>query len=322
MTLETETVLDRRRLRRSVMLWRGGTIAALALAAVAYLAPGDMMKTGFGQHQIARVTFEGTIAESRSQLKMLKEIEESKTVDGVIVYVNSPGGTTSGGEAIYEAIRKIGTKKPVVAQFGTLAASAGYIIGLSADHIVSRGNTITGSIGVIAQWPEVSQLLDKVGVRVNEVKSGPLKAAPSMFEPMNDASRSVMEKMIGDGFQWFLGIVEERRGIKPADIDGLVKGRVFTGREALAVKLVDEIGGEAEAIKWLEEKRGLSKDLKVIDWKPKKASDWSLSASAGEAAGSFAAELAGGIIKSLTSSPLSSSVALDGLLSVWQPSEK
>ncbi len=179
--LETETVLDRRRLRRSVSLWRGAGIAGLALAIGALALGGDQMAALSGQKQIARIAIEGTISEDREQLKMLKQIADAEHVAGVLLYVNSPGGTTTGGEALYEGLREIAKKKPVVAQFGTVAASAGYIVGLATDHIVSRGNTITGSVGVIVQWPEFVQLLDKVGVKMNENKSGPLKASPSPF---------------------------------------------------------------------------------------------------------------------------------------------
>src|SRR5262249_17908931 len=159
--------LDRRRLRRIISGWRLAAILAVAVAIGAVLFSGE--QTGFGRHHIARVAFEGTIMESRDQLKMLQKIKDSDKVDAVLVFVNSPGGTTSGGEAIYEALRDVATKKPVVAQFGTIATSAGYIIGLGCDHIVARGNTITGSVGVIVQWPEVSAMLDKLGVKVNEI---------------------------------------------------------------------------------------------------------------------------------------------------------
>ena len=162
--LETETVLDRRRLRRSLSLWRGLGVAGLALAIGAFVLGGDKLATLSGKKQIARIAIEGTIMESREQLKMLKEIADADHVAGVLLYVNSPGGTTTGGEAIYESLREIGKKKPVVAQFGTVAASAGYIVGLASDHIVARGNTITGSVGVIVQWPEFAQLMEKIGV--------------------------------------------------------------------------------------------------------------------------------------------------------------
>ena len=216
MSLETEAVLDRRRLKRSTSLWRGAAIAAIALAVGAFAFSGGSGLSLSEEHQIARVTIEGMITEDREQLRMLKRIAEAKHVDGVILFVNSPGGTTTGGEALFEALRKISDAKPIVSQFGTVAASAGYIVGLGTDYIVARGNSITGSVGVIMQWPEVSELMAKVGIKMNEIKSGPLKATPSMFQPLDDPGRSLTEKMIKEGQQWFLGLVTTRRGVVTA----------------------------------------------------------------------------------------------------------
>lgn len=321
---ETETILDRRRLRRSISLWRGAGIAALALAAGAVSFSGKTLSKWSGEKQIARVTIEGTITESREQLQMFKDIAESDAVEGVLLFVNSPGGTTTGGEAIYEALREIAKKKPVVGQFGTIAASAGYIAGLGTDHIVARGNTITGSIGVIVQWPEFVQLLDKLGVKINEVKSGVLKAAPSPFEPMTEESKKVIEAMIGDGFKWFIGLVESRRGIKADGIPGLVEGRIFSGREALDVKLVDQIGGEAEAVAWLKDVKKVSKDAKVVDWKPEAAasSGYGLFGGAADGVAYLFGNRAGELARAVLRGRETSGLALDGLLSVWHPSEK
>ena len=267
MSLETEAVLDRRALRRRLGAWRTAAFAGglLALGAVA-LALGA---PGLGErHHIARVTIDGLITEDRQQLLMLQRLAENTNVDAVILSVNSGGGTTTGGEALFESIRAIAKTKPVVAQFGTVAASAAYICGLAADHIVARGNSITGSVGVIFQWPEVSGLLDKVGVKMNEIKSGPLKAVPSLFEPISPAGRQTAELMVAESQVWFLGLVKSRRAIDTAQVPGLEQGRVFSGREALAYKLVDEIGGEPEAVRWLETKRGIGRNLKIIDWRP------------------------------------------------------
>lgn len=320
--LETETVLDRRRLRRSLTLWRGAGIAALALALGVLAFGGDSFWGLTEQKHIARIAIEGTITEDRDQLKMLKEIAEDDKVSGVILYVNSPGGTTTGGEALYEGLRKIAEKKPLVAQFGTVAASAGYIVGLASDHIVARGNTITGSVGVIVQWPELANLLDKIGVKVNEVKSGPLKAAPSPFEPLTDSGRKVAENMVQDGFKWFLGLVEQRRGVKGSDIEGLMDGRIFSGREALAAKLVDEIGGEDEAVKWLKDVKNVDKDAKVLDRKPKAATSYGLWSMASRLTGSVLGGAPGQLAQILARDPSISTLGLDGLVSVWHPSDK
>lgn len=317
MSLDTETILDRRRVRRQLSFWRVLAVIALTLAAGALLVSSE---SGLlDRRQIARVSLEGMITESRDLLKLIDRVGEADNVAGVIVYVNSPGGTTTGGEAIYEALRRLSEKKPVVAQFGTVAASAAYIAGLGTDYIVARGNTITGSIGVIMQWPEISGLLDKIGVKVNEVKSGPLKANPSPFQPMDETGRALAESMIAESHQWFLDLVRTRRQVATNSIPGLEQGRVFSGREALQHKLIDEIGGETEAIRWLEE-RGVEKGLNVVDWKERSGTGWGLGGVAGLArylAGDFVV----GLTALLTRDRTLGAFSLDGLVSVWQPSE-
>src|SRR5215510_9935496 len=276
MALETETVLDRRRLRRRLSVWRGLAVV-VGLFALGLLAFSSADGVGLAERtQIARISLEGIITEDRDQLKLLKKLAEAKHVAAVILFVNSPGGTTTGGEALFEAIRELARSKPVVAQFGTVAASAAYIVGLATDHIVARGNSITGSVGVIFQWAEVSQLLDKLGVKMNEIKSGPLKANPSPFQPLDAEGKATAEQMVAESQKWFVGLVASRRNIDTRNVAGLEQGRIFSGREALSHKLVDEIGGEAEVVKWLEEKRNIPKGLKVQDWKPKRESDWGL----------------------------------------------
>jgi protease-4 len=318
MTAEIDTVLDRRRLRRRLGLWRGLAIAGIVVALIA-IASGDKLAQPFGGKQIARVSIEGTITESRDQLEMLQKAADADNVKAVLVYVNSPGGTTTGGEALFDALRRLAAKKPVVAQFGTVAASAGYIVGLGADYIVSRANTITGSVGVLIQWPEVSGMLDKIGVKMNEIKSGDLKAVPSPFEPLNEEGQKITKSMIDEGFQWFLSLVEQRRHIKAGEIPGLTQGRVFTGREALQLKLVDAIGGEHEAVEWLKSTRKVDKDAKVVDWKPDTSGSWGLFSSARTLIGAlFGSSYLGQVLARDPSLP---TLGLDGLVSVWHPSE-
>lgn len=319
MTLETESVLERRRLRRGLSVWRSVGVMAVALLIGSVVLGSDGL-TDFGQpQQIARVSIEGPITDSRDQLALLKKVAEADYVRGVLLFVNSPGGTTTGGESLYEALRKVAEKKPVVAQFGTMAASAGYIVGLGSDYIVARGNSITGSVGVLVQWPEVDQLLDKIGVKVNTIKSGDLKASPNPFEPLDEKARQVTQDMISESFKWFVSLVEDRRKIKVSEIPGLESGRVFSGREALQHKLIDQIGGETEAIKWLEGK-GVAADLKVVDWKPAPATGgWGFAGAVSGVAHAIFGETGQIISDTLAGSGV---VGLDGLISVWHPSEK
>ena len=287
MTLETEAVLDRRRLRRSLSLWRIGAVVAAALALIAFAVSGqsgdEATPSAFSKkRQIARVTLEGVITENRDQLRLLQQLADAKHVEAVVLYINSPGGTTAGGEALYEAIRKISDKKPVVAQFGTVATSAAYICGLATDQIFARGNTITGSVGVIFQWAEVSELMAKLGVKMNEIKSGPLKATPSPFQPLEE------------------------------------EGRVFSGREAVRFKLADQIGGEAEAVKWLEEERKVQKGLRIVDWRPRRDTAWPLGALAEVTSGGITTAAKDAARAVLEETGLSA-IRLDGLVSVWHP---
>jgi len=322
MTFETEAVLDRRRLRRRLSLWRTLAVVGGFLAA-GFLLFSSAERAGLiEQKQIARITIEGLITDDREQLKLIRKIAESKNVVAVIVFINSPGGTTAGGEALFEALRELAKTKPVVAQFGTVATSAAYIAGLATDQIIARGNTITGSVGVIFQWPEFSGLLEKLGIRVNEIKSGPLKANPSPFQPLDEAGRGAAEKMVAESMRWFVGLVRTRRGIDTAKVEGLEQGRVFSGRDALAHKLIDQIGGEPEVVKYLEDQRGVPKGLKIVDWKVGRDSDWGLLRLATQALARMTGIAAIDELARLMLDDRLASLRLDGMLSIWHGSER
>jgi len=317
MATRADDLIDRRRLRRKLTFWRVATLAVAAMALVAasvWLARGDL--AGTGTAHIAKIRIEGTITEDDELLERLEKVRTSSSVKGVILSIDSPGGTTAGGEAIFEAVRKLAADKPVVAQVGTLAASAGYMIASAADHIVARQSSIVGSIGVLVQFPDVTGLMDKIGVKLEEVKSSPLKAEPSPFNPTTDEERAMIRSMIMDSYDWFVGLVDERRPMTRAEVAAVADGSVFTGRQALQNKLVDELGGEDQAVGWLETK-GVDGDLEVIEWKAKNSS-WFM---ASEAASAMLGRLVGlpetgvALLKELGGERL----FLDGLLSVWQP---
>jgi protease IV len=268
---EAELIVDRRRLKRRLVLWRLAALA-LALAAIGAGAWSGGSLRPYKDH-IARVSINGLITGDEKTLNLIREVGKSSHAKALIIRIDSPGGTTAGSEALYEEIRKVAAGKPVAAVMDTVAASGGYITAIATDHIVARGNTITGSIGVIFSFPEVSQLLDKLGIRMEEIKSGELKAEPSPYKPVSDKARAVSNQMVQDSFAWFTGLVAERRKLPMDKVLILSDGRVYTGRQALAEKLIDEVGGEEKAVSWFESDKKLASGLDVVDWKAKESLD-------------------------------------------------
>jgi protease-4 len=317
MVLDAESVIDRRRLKRRLTAWRIAAVAfALLFLGVLLLGDKDMAGSASILPHVARVTVSGIITDDRKTLDLIDKVAKSDQVKAVILDINSPGGTTTGGEAMYDAIRRLAEKKPVVAVCGTLATSAAYIIALATDRIFVYGNTITGSVGVIFQWAEVTDLLHTLGIKVEEVKSGPLKAVPSPFEPIDEKGRALTEEMVQESKAWFVGLVAKRRSISPDSVPGLTDGRIYSGRQAVELKLVDEIGDEKAAMTWLTEKRNIASGLKIVDWKPKEESSGLLGWFFKSVASSFG--LPAEKIASLTGQ-ISDTLKLDGLISVWHP---
>jgi protease-4 len=313
-----DELIDRRRLRRKVTFWR---VVALAVAAVAIVGTAVALNgTAFARRSadhIAKVRIEGTILEDEELMERLDDIRKSSRVKGVILSIDSPGGTTVGGEAIFNAVRAVAAEKPVVAQVGTLAASAGYLIASASDHIVARQNSIVGSIGVLAQFPNFTGLMDKLGIRLEEVKSSPLKAEPSPFNPTTEEEKAMIRSMILDSYDWFVDLVMDRRNLPRAQVLTLADGSVFTGRQGLERKLVDELGGEKEAVAWLRTK-GIAGNIEVIEWKPTDGGGGLLfSRALADAVGSAIGYPGAGaqILRETGADRL----FLDGLVSVWHP---
>lgn len=316
MATRADEMIDRRRLRRKLTFWR---VVAVAILVAAIVAASNWLfadAVGTAGNHIARVKVEGTILENEDLLDRLDDMRRAEAVKGVILSIDSPGGTTAGGEAIFEAVRRLAEEKPVVAQVGTLAASAGYMIASAADHIVARQSSIVGSIGVLVQYPDLTGLMEKVGVKLEEVKSSPLKAEPSPFNPTTDEERAMIRAMILDSYDWFIDLVTERRPLSRAQVVEIADGTVFTGRQAAERKLVDELGGIEAAKAWLGT-RGVDTDLEIVEWKPRRSTGFLLPLiDSGAVARLLGLPDRGtDILRELGADR----IFLDGLLSVWQP---
>src|SRR5436190_1924980 len=269
MSLDADLIVDRRRMRRKLTFWR--VVAVLvAIAAVVALAAtvkrGDVLTAG-GDY-IARVKIAGLIRNDQDRVDSLEKLAKS-SAKAVIVRIDSPGGTTAGSEQLHTALRRIASEKPLVVVVDGLAASGGYIAAMSADHIVAQGTSLVGSIGVLFQYPNVGDLLKIVGVKIEEIKSTPLKAAPNGYEPTSPEARAAIEALVKDSYGWFRNMVRDRRKMDGAALDTVTDGRVFTGRQALTLRLVDQIGNEKTAIAWLTTEKGIKADTPVRNWQLK-----------------------------------------------------
>ncbi|MBM3567805.1 MAG: signal peptide peptidase SppA [Alphaproteobacteria bacterium] len=300
MAFDADAVLDRRRLKRRLRRWRVAAVVALvALVGVAASEFGALPERPY----VARLDLEGVILDERRLEEKLAELAEDRAVRALILRVNSPGGTTTGAEMVYRGLRRIAERRPTVAVMGTVAASGGYLAALAADHLLARETTITGSIGVAMETVEVTRLLDKLGVTPLSFKSSPLKAQPNPLEPLAPGAREATQALVDDTYEWFLDLLIERRGLEREAARKLADGRVYTGRQAVANKLIDGLGGESEARAWLAS-REVPVGLPVRDVKLRGRAE------------SWLEDMLGRAQKVL----LPERHSLDGLTSLWHPS--
>lgn len=294
------------RLRRSRGLWRVLAFVALAIAVLAGLGRFAMEGSSLGDH-VARISIAGTITTDRARREAIAAIAEDERVKAVIVSINSPGGTTAGGEELYESLGALRATKPVVAVIDELGASAAYMTAIATDRIYARRLSIVGSIGVLYQHVDAGKLLDTIGLDFDKVQTGPLKAEPDLDEPLAGPARVSLQALVDDSFAWFVDIVAERRGLDRATTLGLADGRIVTGRQALELRLIDATGGEAEAIGWLESDKAIAADLPIVDHYPLPEPPlvgWSR----------WLGQGALGLLGASGSGP----ITLDGLVSLWQ----
>ena len=266
MSLDADAIVDRRRLRRKLTFWRV-TAAAVAVlvvvgAAIA-LVPGNRLIPD-GAY-IARVKVQGLIRNNQDRVEALDRLGRSRA-RAVIVHLDSPGGTTAGSEQLYDSLRALRAKKPMVVVVDGLAASGAYIAALSAEHIIAQDTSLVGSIGVLFQYPNFTDVLKTIGIKVEEIKSSPLKAAPNGFEPTSPEARAAIEAVVLDTYAWFKGLVKDRRQMDDAQLARVADGRVFTGRQAVGLKLVDGLGNEKTALAWLEKEKKVPASTPVRDY--------------------------------------------------------
>lgn len=292
--------------RRSRGLWR--LVAFLAFGALILALVGRFaFGGGPSPDRIARIVIDGTITTDPARVRAINDLAEDDAVKAVIVALNSPGGTSAGGEEIYEVLSSLRTQKPVVAVVNEMAASGGYMAAIGTERIFVRRMSIVGSIGVYYQHVNLGGLLDNIGIDLDLVASGPLKGQPELDEPMPDHVREAMEDLVLSSYDWFVDIVAERRGLDRATTLRLADGRVFSGSDALGSGLVDAVGGQQEAVAWLEAEREIASDLPVVTAYPRDDDGLGWFGRWVGAAGAHALGIDPG-----------RALPLDGLVSLWQ----
>jgi protease IV len=302
MALSADTLLDRLYLKGQVTKWR---ILALTFAVIATVISFESVlpNSPMEKEYVARVSIDGFVSDNQKFYDLLKTIEKNRKIKAVIVSLDTPGGSAVGGEEIFLRLRQLSQKKPVVAVMRSISASAGYMVALGADYIVAREGTITGSIGVLIQSAEVTQLAEKLGIKPVIIKSSALKGSPSPFEKSTPESEKVISDVINDFYNRFVQMVAERRNLPKEKVVALADGRVYSGKRAAEAKLIDAIGGEQEAMKWLVEQKHISDGLEIKDAKIPQPDN-----------------LIDNISQSVTGKFFQSSgLSLDGLLAIWHP---
>ncbi|MFZ0109635.1 MAG: signal peptide peptidase SppA [Pseudolabrys sp.] len=266
MSLDADAIVDRRRIRRKLTFWR---VSALAIALLAIVGAGLLFVPGSGittpGAYIVRIKVQGLIRGNQDRVEALGRLGRS-AARAVIVHIDSPGGTTAGSEQLYDALRDLQSRKPMVVVVDGLAASGAYIAALSSEHIVAQETSLVGSIGVLFQYPNFTDVLKTIGIKVEEVKSSPLKAAPNGFEPTSPEARAAIESIVLDSYSWFKGLVKDRRKMDDSLLTQVADGRVFTGRQAINLKLVDDLGNEKAALAWLEKEKKVPANTPVRDY--------------------------------------------------------
>jgi protease-4 len=323
MSLDADGIVDRRRIRRKLVFWRVAAILLVLVAVIGgafYAARGRVF--GTGGNYIARIQIDGLIRNDSKRVAALTRLGNASRVKAVVVHVDSPGGTTAGSEQLYDSLTSLKAKKPVVVVIDGLGASGAYITAMAADHIVARGTSLVGSIGVLFQFPNFTGLLKTVGVQVEEIKSAPLKAAPNGFEPTSPEARAAIQSVVMDSFAWFKDLVSSRRHMDAEALAKVDDGRVFTGRQAIGLKLIDELGDEKTAIAWLAKDKGINAKLPVRDFKlaPRFGDLPFIHATAAVVLNAVGLPTLARALSSWGSDRQLEATNLDGLLALWHPS--
>ena len=301
MSLETDLLIDRRRLKRRLLFWRVLAVVAVMVGIAVTVTP----KLAMPHDRVARLSVTGTITDTNREVEALDNALKDERIKALVVRINSPGGGVTASEQLHDAIARVAARIPVVAVMGDLAASGGYMVAMPARRVFATASTLTGSIGVKLETMEISGLLAKIGVGSETIASGPLKDQPSLTHPLSEAGREALRGVMLDLYEQFVAMVAAGRHMDVEKVRNLADGRVFSGRQAVQAGLVDEIGDERAARAWLAANAAVAETLPVEPLRlPRDSGRQGLLRSAAD----------------LLKSVLFQGVVIDGPMALWQPS--
>lgn len=241
----------------------GGLIFIMVMAAI-FSGSEIKLSESFGGKRVGLLEVKGVISDSQPFIRQLDEFRQNPDITAIVVRVDSPGGGVAPSQEIYEALRETRGEKPVVVSMGAVAASGGYYIACGADSILASPGTLTGSIGVILEFPNLNEVLRKVGIRFEVVKSGEHKDIGSPFRDLSEDERRILQDMVDDVYAQFVEMVGEERGLSLDSVRAFSDGRIFSGRQALALGLVDRTGGLEDALDVAGRMSGLGENPKTV----------------------------------------------------------
>lgn len=262
-----DLITERKFLKRKLFFWKLAAILTfIGIIAIA-LSPSNSKVTSTASltesGYIAEVNFNEIIFDDRDRDKNIRALADDKKIKAVIITINSPGGTVVGSQNLYSSIEHVSKNKPVAVLMKDMATSGGYMASLGATRIFAHESTLTGSIGVILQTMEYTELADKIGVKFNLFKSGHLKAVPNPMEKVTPEVREATMDVVMSSYDFFVGLVAKKRNLSLEQARNVATGRVYTGMQAHKLKLVDEIGNFESVVAWLQKDQKIDKKYKV-----------------------------------------------------------
>lgn len=254
-------------MKKLCLIMLGIFIVVAAISLVIVLVSKD--RTISLKDKVALVKIQGPIIDAKDIVDELRDFTEDESIKGIIIRVDSPGGAVAPSQEIFNEVRRAAESKKVVVSMGSVAASGGYYVSLPANKIIANPGTITGSIGVIMEIPNLEGLMGKVGIKTEVIKSGKHKDIGSAFRQMSADERAVLQSLIDDVYEQFVADVAENRGMTVDEVKELADGRIYSGRQAKDLGLVDDLGGLQEAIDETADLAGIEGEPEVVEKRKK-----------------------------------------------------